>query len=83
MYVMMEYGESSYTIGMSAVRTTISLDEDLASQARSLGVNVSLAAREGIRAAVRQARSESDRQAYVRHPEVADEGWAEVEAWGE
>ena len=67
---------------MSAVRTTISLDAELAAQARDLGVNVSSAAREGISAAVRQARAESDRQAYLRHPESTDEGWADAEAWG-
>ena len=67
---------------MTTVRTTISLDEDLAAQARSFGVNVSLAAREGISAAVRYARAESDRQAYLRHPEVVDDGWADAEAWG-
>ena len=57
------------------------VDEQLTAQARQFGVNVSLAAREGISAAVRRARAESDRQAYIRDPEGTDEDWADAEAW--
>lgn len=69
---------------MSATtRTTFTLDEELAEQARALGVNVSAAARDGVRAAVRAARAREDREAYQRHPERPDPFWIEVEAWAE
>ena len=68
---------------MALVRTTFSLDEDLADRARQLGINVSAAAREGVSAAVRAALGESDRAAYARHPERPDPFWSEAEAWSE
>jgi post-segregation antitoxin (ccd killing protein) len=68
---------------MASVRTTFSLDEELANRARELGVNVSAAAREGVATAVRAALARSDREAYRRHPERSDTSWQEAEAWGE
>lgn len=67
---------------MSSTRTTFSLDEDLADQARKLGVNVSAAARNGVAAAVRSALAEADRRAYAQTPETVDESWSQAEAWG-
>ncbi len=67
---------------MATTRTTFSLDEALAEQARRLGVNVSAAAREGVAAAVRAAMARSDREAYVDRPESPDDVWVEAEAWG-
>lgn len=64
-----------------ATRATFSLDESLAEQARELGINISLAAREGVAAAVRRALTEADRTAYTRHPEELDHFWSEAEAW--
>ncbi|MBV8528041.1 MAG: type II toxin-antitoxin system CcdA family antitoxin [Candidatus Dormibacteraeota bacterium] len=48
---------------MASVRTTITLDEELAERARELGVNVSAAARQGVAEAVRDALARSDREA--------------------
>jgi hypothetical protein len=67
---------------MTAVRTTFTLDDALADQARGLGINISAAARDGVGAAVRHALTEVDRQAYIDHPEQADPFWDEAEAWG-
>jgi antitoxin CcdA len=39
--------------------TNLSLDNDLLQEARAMGVNVSRAAEDGVRAAVRQARAEA------------------------
>lgn len=64
------------------LRTTFTLDERLAQQARELGVNVSAAARQGVADAVRAALAEADRVAYVRLPEDEADDWSEVEAWG-
>lgn len=66
-----------------ATRTTFTLDDSMAELARRLGINISAAAREGVAAAVRAALVEADRNAYRDHPETVDDGWAEVEAWGE
>lgn len=66
-----------------ASRTTVSLGDELAEQAHQLGVNVSAAARQGVREAVRQALARLDREAYQRHPERPDDGWDEAEAWGD
>ncbi len=67
---------------MTTTRTTFSLDESLADQARSLGINVSAAARDGVAAAVRSALAEADRRAYTKTPEAVDGFWVETEAWG-
>lgn len=64
-----------------ATRTTFTLEESLAQQARALGVNVSAAAREGVAAAVRAALAENDRAAYERQPEQPDSSWTEAESW--
>lgn len=64
-------------------RTTFTLDDGLADQARRLGINISAAAREGVAAAVRAALERADRQAYERRPERPDSFWTEVEAWGD
>ena len=57
------------------------MDESLAEEARRLGVNVSAAAREGVAAAVRTARVEQDRAAYLAKPERIDEFWTVAAAW--
>lgn len=66
---------------MAGVRTTFTLDERLAVQARRLNIDVSAAAREGVRAAVRAALARQDRDAYRRRPERPDPFWDEAEAW--
>ena len=66
---------------MASVRTTFSLDEDLAERARELGVNVSAAARQGVADAVRGALLRADRAAYRKRPEREDAFWREAEAW--
>ena len=63
-------------------RTTFSLDEELAEQARRFDVNISAAAREGVAAAVRRAMGEADRAAYERFPEQPDGFWDDAQAWG-
>ena len=68
---------------MASIRTTFTLDEELARRAKKLGVNVSEAAREGVAGAVRAALVRSDREAYRKHPEHPDSFWREAEAWGE
>jgi post-segregation antitoxin (ccd killing protein) len=68
---------------MAATRTTFTLDESLAEQARRLGVNVSAAARDGVAAAVRAAVAQADRIAYQSKPERVDESWADAEVWGD
>lgn len=68
---------------MATTRTTFTLEESLAEQARRLGVNVSAAARDGVAAAVRAALVSADRAAYQRAPEQVDEFWVEAEAWGD
>ena len=65
----------------SMTRTTFTMDEALAEEARRLGVNVSAAARDGVAAAVRAAQLEQDRAAYVAKPERIDEFWTTAEAW--
>ena len=71
---------SRYTDGM---RTSVVIDDQLAAEARELGINVSEAAREGLRREVRRRRAELDRQAYRARPEVEDTAWDDAEAWGE
>lgn len=68
---------------MASLRTTFTLDEQLAERARELGINVSAAARDGVATAVRAALARSDREAYLRHPEKPDPFWAAVEAWSD
>ena len=68
---------------MATTRTTFTLDESLAEQARQLGINISAAARDGVAAAVRTALAQSDRAAYERQPERPDKFWTDAEAWGE
>ncbi|WP_420638242.1 type II toxin-antitoxin system CcdA family antitoxin [Candidatus Poriferisocius sp.] len=68
---------------MATTRTTFTLDQELAQQARKLRVNVSAAARQGVLDAVRSALGEADRAAYLRDREQPDEFWEEVEAWGD
>jgi hypothetical protein len=65
------------------VRTSVIFDDALAAEARELGINVSEAAREGLRQAIRRRRAERDRVAYLAHPETEDDGWDGVESWGE
>ena len=68
---------------MASTRTTFTLDDVLADQARRLGVNISAAARDGVSAAVRTALAQADRAAYANRPETTDPFWTEVESWGE
>jgi post-segregation antitoxin (ccd killing protein) len=68
---------------MPATRTTFTLDDALAAEARRLGVNISAAARDGVAAAVREALARADRAAYQHHPEQVDELWTAAEAWGD
>ena len=68
---------------MASLRTTFSIDQELAKRAKELGVNVSAAAREGVDGAVRAALARSDREAYRKHPEAPDSSWSEAEAWGD
>ncbi|MEN8113338.1 MAG: type II toxin-antitoxin system CcdA family antitoxin [Actinomycetota bacterium] len=68
---------------MASIRTTFTLDSDLAERARRLNINVSAAAREGVAVAVREALAEADRAAYERFPEQPDPFWDEAQAWGE
>ncbi len=65
------------------MRTSVVIDDELAAEARELGINMSEAAREGLRRAVRRRRAELDREAYLAHPEAEDEAWEDAEAWGE
>ena len=67
---------------MLTTRTTFTLEESLAQEARRLGVNISAAARDGVSAAVRAAHAAADRAAYEQHPEVVDDFWSKAEAWG-
>ena len=68
---------------MGTTRTTFTLENSLAEQARRLGINISAAAREGVAAAVRDALVESDRAAYERDPEQPDAFWLDAEAWAD
>jgi post-segregation antitoxin (ccd killing protein) len=68
---------------MASIRTTFTLDQDLAERARRLRINISAAARQGIADAVRAAMARSDREAYQRRPERPDTFWTEAERWGE
>lgn len=68
---------------MASSRTTFTIDDRLAEQARRLGVNISAAARDGVAAAVRAALAQADRAAYQRRPERPDPFWDGTEAWGE
>jgi post-segregation antitoxin (ccd killing protein) len=68
---------------MASLRTTFTLDEELAERARELGINVSAAARQGVADAVRAAMASADREAYRRHPEQPDTFWTEAETWGD
>jgi post-segregation antitoxin (ccd killing protein) len=67
----------------ATTRTTFTLEESLAAQARRLGVNISAAARDGVAAAVRTALAQADRAAYADNPEAVDSFWAEAEVWGD
>jgi post-segregation antitoxin (ccd killing protein) len=68
---------------MATTRTTFTLDEALADQARRLDINISLAARQGVAAAVREALVKADRAAYQKRPEKPEAFWSEAEAWSE
>jgi len=68
---------------ISTTRTTFTLDDSLADQARRLGVNISAAARDGVAAAVRSALARADRDAYQRSPEKVDDFWTDAETWGD
>ena len=65
------------------MRTSVIFDDELADEARELGINVSEAAREGLREAVRRRRAERDREAYLARPETEDADWDGAEAWGD
>lgn len=65
------------------MRTSVIFDDQLAAEARELGINLSEAAREGLRQAIRRRRAERDRLAYINNPEAVDDAWDDAEAWGE
>jgi len=75
-----KYASIRYT---SCMRTSVIFDDRLAAEARELGINVSEAAREGLRQAVRRRRAEQDRAAYHALPEQPDADWEDAEAWDE
>jgi len=58
------------------------LDRRLAEQARRLDIDISAAARAGVRTTIRNTLVESDRTAYERKPEQLDAFWVEAEVWG-
>ncbi|MCY4621429.1 MAG: type II toxin-antitoxin system CcdA family antitoxin [bacterium] len=66
---------------MATTRTTFTLDRELAEQARQMNINLSAAARGGVKEAVRAALVRTDRDAYRRHPEQPDPFWEGAEAW--
>ena len=68
---------------MASLRTTFTLDDELAERARQLGINISAAARNGVAAAVRDALAIGDRAAYQRNPESGDTNWSAAEVWGD
>ena len=70
-------------MGMASTRTTFTLDEELAQQARSLNINISAAAREGVADAVREALAVSDRAAYEANPEHPDAFWDTAQTWSD
>ena len=63
------------------MRTTFTLDQELAEQARRLNINLSAAARDGVAEAVRRAMAMADRAAYQRLPEQPDDFWDDAETW--
>jgi post-segregation antitoxin (ccd killing protein) len=63
--------------------TSVTLDEELAAEAREFGIDVPEAARQGVREAIRRRRRERDRAAYLADPEVEEAGWDDAEAWAE
>ena len=68
-------------MGMASIRTTFTLDSELAERARRLNVNISAAARDGVSAAVRASLAEADRAAYEQMPEHTDPSWDGSETW--
>jgi post-segregation antitoxin (ccd killing protein) len=65
------------------MRTSVTLDDELAAESREFGIDVSEAARQGLREAIRRRRTERDRAAYLARPEVEDPDWDDAEAWAE
>ena len=70
-------------MGMASIRTTFTLDEELAQRARTLNINISAAAREGVANAVRAALAVSDRAAYEANPEHPDTFWDAAQRWSD
>ncbi len=68
-------------MSMASIRTTFTLDSELAERARRLNINISAAARRGVTEAVRGALAEADRTAYELTPERSDPFWDAAEAW--
>lgn len=66
---------------MASTRTTFTLDDELADQARQFDINISAAAREGVAAAVRAAFAKADHAAYEKHPERVDRFWEQIDEW--
>jgi post-segregation antitoxin (ccd killing protein) len=64
------------------MRISVTFDDEVVAEARELGINVSEAAKGGLRQAVRRRRAERDRAAYLAHPET-DDDWDETESWGQ
>ena len=65
------------------MRTSVIIDDELAAEARELRIDLSEAAREGLRQAIRRRRAQLDREAYLAHPETDDGDLDEARAWGE
>jgi len=68
---------------MATVRSTFTLDDAVAAQARHLGINVSAAARRGVIRAIRDEQARRDRDAYLRYPEKVEDLWESSEGWEE
>ena len=66
---------------VNSATTTVSIEKRLLEEARSLNIDISAAAREGVRRAIRAAKVRSDREAYRRMPEQSDPFWEETDAW--
>lgn len=59
------------------MRTSVVIDDELAAEAKELGINMSEAARDGLRTAVRRRRAEHERDASRRQPETRRVGGLE------
>ena len=63
---------------MASTRTTFTLDDDLATRARELNINISAAAPNAVPEAVTKAMTDSDRAAHPKPPQRLDPLWDEL-----